>query len=815
MNRLQTLRMIACMLLMGVVAIAAYLFYQHSLYFCLLFSLMIMASIIISAVSILGLAVGFVCFSLSLYWIHYEMTYDHFRQDADRIYMVRTNDEYTEGKISTRVPYSLAAYLAQHFPDIAVAAPFHLISERISVNDKYQDAVFSSADSAWMNLMDIRIIKGNRNFMLPKDNAEIAITEEAAKKWFRTEDPIGKEVKMLRRTKKICAIVQAENRHTNFPFDFIGNPELGKTWWYITWSILIKVKPDTDIEELESKINANLPTELKQVTLTRKTGIERIILTPLSKLHYAKDFRDDKEAGITFQYIIYFSIAGILIITCALINYLTLFINRMRVRQREMALRMIHGANIRSLVSLLTVEFLLLLACAVTTGFLLIEICFPSFIELTGIDTAKSSLYGEAFLFIGLISLIILTAIIGLLYILYHRSLHLSLRYNTGRSTGTQLRRGSIVLQLFVCLSFIGCTVLINQQLDYLRHRDLGLKIKNRGSFSVMGDMDYTPLIRKIKELPMITEVMQPDYYPIVSQLTAIGQFDNWEGLDIPIDTPVPVKLFLGKEDFFRFYDITLLAGEWLDDLSTYEDIIINESLARRMGWSPQEAIGKHIIQSYITYTIVGVVKDCHYGAPTLPIPHTGFLVGEQMGLMQRSAGILFKYKEGTWNECRKALEHLYQTECSPENILRLNSEEEVYNNYLRSEEMLTRLLSFASLVCILTAMFGIYSLVTLTCEQRRKEIAIRKVNGATVWSILFLFFREYLIMLCIAALFAFPITYVIIKQWILNYVRQVSISPLPFILILIGLALTVIAGISWRVWKAANENPAEVIKNE
>ena len=768
-----------------------------------------------SAVSILGLAVGFVCFSLSLYWIHYEMTYDHFRQDADRIYMVRTNDEYTEGKISTRVPYSLAAYLAQHFPDIAVAAPFHLISERISVNDKYQDAVFSSADSAWMNLMDIRIIKGNRNFMLPKDNAEIAITEEAAKKWFRTEDPIGKEVKMLRRTKKICAIVQAENRHTNFPFDFIGNPELGKTWWYITWSILIKVKPDTDIEELESKINANLPAELKQVTLTRKTGIERIILTPLSKLHYAKDFRDDKEAGITFQYIIYFSIAGILIITCALINYLTLFINRMRVRQREMALRMIHGANIRSLVSLLTVEFLLLLACAVTTGFLLIEICFPSFIELTGIDTAKSSLYGEAFLFIGLISLIILTAIIGLLYILYHRSLHLSLRYNTGRSTGTQLRRGSIVLQLFVCLSFIGCTVLINQQLDYLRHRDLGLEIKNRGSFSVMGDMDYTPLIKKIKELPMITEVMQPDYYPIVSQLTAIGQFDNWDGLDIPIDTPVPVKLFLGKEDFFRFYGITLLAGEWLDDLSTYEDIIINESLARRMGWSPQEAIGKHIIQSYITYTIVGVVKDCHYGAPTLPIPHTGFLVGEQMGLMQRSAGILFKYKEGTWNECRKALEHLYQTECSPENILRLNSEEEVYNNYLRSEEMLTRLLSFASLVCILTAMFGIYSLVTLTCEQRRKEIAIRKVNGATVWNILLLFFREYLIMLCIAALFAFPITYVIIKQWILNYVRQVSISPLPFILILIGLALTVIAGISWRVWKAANENPAEVIKNE
>ena len=116
--------------------------------------------------------------------------------------------------------------------------PFHLISERISVNDNKM-LFFSSADSAWMNLMDIRIIKGNCvTFYALKDNAEIAITEEAAK-MVQNGRPDRKEVKMLRHTKKICAIVRAENRHTTF--DFIGNPELGKTWWYITWNILIKV----------------------------------------------------------------------------------------------------------------------------------------------------------------------------------------------------------------------------------------------------------------------------------------------------------------------------------------------------------------------------------------------------------------------------------------------------------------------------------------------------------------------------------------------------------------------------------------------
>lgn len=771
-----------------------------------------------SIVSILGLAVGFVCFALSLYWIHYETTYDNFRQDADRIYMVRTNDGYAEGKISSRVPYSLAAYLTENFPEIEVAAPFCVSSsERISVNGIYQDVPFSSADSAWMQLMDIQIIKGNRNFMLPKDNAEVAITEKAAKEWFGTEDPLGKEVKAWSRTKTIGAIVQAEDTHTNFPFKLIGNPELGRTWWHTTWNMLIKVRAGTNPEELEAKMTANMPRELQQVTDTRNTGIERIYLTPLSELHYAKDFRKDKEAAITFNYIVYFSVAAILIIVCALINYLTLFINRMRVRQREMALRMIHGANIRSLISLLTIEFLVLLICAIFTGFLIIELCLPQFIELTGIDAPKSALYGETFLFILLVSTIILAAIIGLLYFLYHRSLHRSLRHDAGRRTGSLLRKSSIVLQLFVCFGFIGCTVLMNQQLDYLRHRDLGMDFHNKGSFSVRGRGDFNlyPLVEKVKSLPMVTEALPNDYYSLIVQIQAIGQWDNWDGLDTPLNAPIPVNLFLGREDFFRYYGITLLAGEWLNDFSTNNEIIINESLARRMGWTPQEAIGKHVITPYITYTIIGVVKDCYYTAPTLPVPNTAFMVGEDMGMMQQMAGILFKYKEGTWNECRQALEEIYREECPSDKIMQINSEEEIYNNYLRSEDMLTRLLSFASLVCILTAMFGIYSLVTLTCEQRRKEIAVRKVNGATVWSILLLFFREYLGMVCLAAVVAFPLTYVVIKHWIENYTRQVSISLLPFALIFIGLTLVVIAGISWRVWRAANENPAEVIKNE
>lgn len=150
-----------------------------------------------------------------------------------------------------------------------------------------------------------------------------------------------------------------------------------------------------------------------------------------------------------------------------------------------------------------------------------------------------------------------------------------------------------------------------------------------------------------------------------------------------------------------------------------------------------------------------------------------------------------------------------------PDKVLRLFSEDEVYDDYLRSENALHKLLEFASMICIIISVFGIYSLVTLTCEQRRKEIAIRKVNGATVETIIRMFLKEYLLLLVAASIIAFPISYLIMKKWIEGYNRQVEMGCFPFISIFAGIALIIIFSIARRVWKAANENPAEVIKNE
>ena len=770
-----------------------------------------------SAISILGLAVGFVCFALSALWIEHESSFDHYRRDVDRLYMVRTNDGNHEGGICSRINYPFGKFLLENYPEVEAAAPFYINpQERIEVNGLHETVRFSSAEPEWMDMMDIRIVEGNKNFMNPKSNAEVAITRELARKWFGSESPLGKEIKTHRRTKTICAVVETDNSHTNFAFDMMGHPELGRTWYWTQWSLLTKVKPDTDIEALETKINANLPKEVNELNSVIRSGVNRIYLTPVSTLRSAKDYLDEKEAIITLDYIIYFSVAGVLIILCAIVNYLALFVNRMRVRQREMGLRMLVGANLRSLMTMLGVEFLVLLACAWLVSCTMTELSLRPFTQLASIDTTYGQIYGKSILSVCVISIVILIISLTLIYFMHYRSMRLSIQQTHSQVKGSMIRKASLVVQLFVCLSFICGTILMNQQIDHLRTHDLGMEYKNRAAFSQQGStVDMSVWKEKIQRLPMVTEVLHNYYHPMISEWSMTMHIKNWEGNEHALEYPIPMTTYVATEEFFNFYNITLLAGEWLNGFSTKEDIIINESLASKLGWSAEEAIGKIILTNAYEQKIVGVVKDCHFGPPTSKMLNVAFIADDMTGMCFWNTSVFFKYKEGTWPECKRALEEMCAEEKAMGEVFHIYNEEETYNAYLRAEDMLTRLLTFASVICVFIAIFGIYSLVTLTCEQRRKEIAIRKVNGANVKDILLMFFREYLTMLALAALVAFPLTYAIIKHWIQNYTRQMDITPWPFIGVFMVLLLVVILSIYYRVWKAANENPANVVKSE
>lgn len=316
----------------------------------------------------------------------------------------------------------------------------------------------------------------------------------------------------------------------------------------------------------------------------------------------------------------------------------------------------------------------------------------------------------------------------------------------------------------------------------------------------------------------MVTETLPPAYFPIIPTGPMMyAEITNWDGLPKVTEKTLLVGIMPAKEEFFKFYDLKLLEGEFISEKNQQNEVVVDESTCLKFGW--KHALGKTFgnntnSRQDITYKVVGVVKNFSYRSPTSKPGLIAFQRPEAQEYLLNRAGILFKFKEGTWNECREVIEKLHKEEF-PNAYLRLFSEEEEYGKYLRSEDALMKLLSFVSLVCVLISVFGIFSLVTLSCEQRQKEIAIRKVNGAQIRHILQMFFREYLLLLVIAAVIAFPMGYVVMRQWLETYVRQTAINGWVYVGIFVVVAVIILLCIIWRIWKAARQNPAEVIKNE
>ena len=761
-----------------------------------------------SLVSIIGLAVGFTCFALSVLWIRYEMTYDNFHEGADRIYLVRAHYANEPGT-SKFTPYPLMKYLQDKMPEIEAVTAFTAHYVKFRMEDTEQEIGMIAADSVFMNFFDIQLLKGTVNF-LKCDGQEVAITKEFAKRLFsKEEDALGKEVEVGRRVCKIGAIVSGWSNHSNIPYNILAPARHSPRWGSSNEQLFIRVRERTDIDAFRTKMSTVCINDIE-----KESELSDLLITRMSALRYS-DYVDKADVVISFSYIFYFSLAGGLVIICSLFNYLTLFISRLCMRNREMALRKVNGASNKALSVQFAIELLLLLCIALFSGLLLVEMSMSQFLNFTQIEA--SSYYGEILVY--LLAVIILSFLFALMPLSYFRRRTLQETIKGGVATARPylFRRIGIIVQLIVSLAFIFCTVVIMKQLYFLKNTDLGME-RHRVANVALWNGDINQWVEKIKALPMVTETLPPVYFPIIPVGPMMYvEITNWDGLPKVTEKTLLVGIMPAKEEFFKFYDLKLLEGEFISEKSLQNEVVVDESTCLKFGW--KHALGKTFGNNIngrqdIAYKVVGVVKNFSYRSPTSKPGLIAFQRPEAQEYLLNRASILFKFKEGTWNECREAIEKLHKEEF-PNAYLRLFSEEEEYGKYLRSEDALMKLLSFVSLVCVLISVFGIFSLVTLSCEQRQKEIAIRKVNGAQIRHILQMFFREYFLLLIIAAVIAFPMGYVVMRQWIETYVRQTAVNGWVYVGIFAVMAIIILFCIIWRIWKAARQNPAEVLKSE
>jgi hypothetical protein len=350
-------------------------------------------------ISVAGLAVGFACFAMSALWIRYEMTYDSFHANADRLYRVSFRDISSGNPdgTTTRSSAHLGAYLKNTFPEINNATeildPTKIVdrASEIEIDNTKITVAHLTIDSAFMKFFGIRIVEGSKEFMVP-NNYKVAITEAKARQWFGNENAVGKTVKEYNQEYTVSAVVTGFAGHSNYSFDILSINRGS-----FATDIIVELVPGVNLKAFEKKLyehkttlsyNATYYIDGKNEQIRDEERIERISLAPLTSMRYQDPMM---KRSVKFQHIMIFAVAGALLILCTLFNYLTLFLSRFRIRMREFALRIVFGASNASLFALLSVEFLMTLVISLLLGMFLIQITVTPFRTLSEVNIEQSS----------------------------------------------------------------------------------------------------------------------------------------------------------------------------------------------------------------------------------------------------------------------------------------------------------------------------------------------------------------------------------------------------------------------------------------
>ena len=749
-----------------------------------------------NTVCIIGLAVGFVCFALSTLWISYEMTYDTSHRGADRLYMLYEPTSLSASGYSTGTIYPVSTLLKEQFPEVEAACAFY--REQLPVGVQEGETVETHtlcADSCFMNLFGISVLSGSLDFLHAEDKA--ALTPDFAMRLFGTQDVLGKEIEIEEKIYTVCALVSGVGTHSSLSYGVWK----GRDWtpYYENWSdcsldVLIKLRSGETIASFQKKVAeyADRSSDKRAAS-----SLDKLLFVSLPEYRYASF---NEERGLELHYLVLFSAVGALVILSSLFNYLALFVSRMRMRGREIELRMACGSSRFRLYLLFAVEYLLLLLLVGLIGMVLIELLLPAFRKLSSVE---GDVYAHALLyFIGL-TLISMLCLIPFI------------RYKSVRHSGRRnlFRKVSVFFQLTIGILFVFCLTVLLKQVVYLHHTDIGWNRENLAVLSyVYPEEPFESIVKEIEQSPVVQESFK-DHFLLLpfEDVVRIGlRVNEWDGKEEE-DQPVDMQVFFEGEDFLRFYGIRLVQGR-IPKQGENDKIVINETMVKALGM--HEPLGKKVKGGVIgVRTIVGVVKDFHITPPTVPVSPMAFVGADGVSFsIGKMNNLAVRFQEGKWEELHQAVTRLMEKEYPDVKYGFVNIADE-YGKYLESEYALLKLLVFVSVVCMLVSVFGIFSLVTLTCQQRRKEIAIRKINGATVRDILFIFAKEYLGLLTLSAVVAFMVGYAVMRYWLEQYVEQTVIDAWIYFLIYIGMGVIVCLSIGSRVWEAVRQNPAEVIK--
>jgi len=768
-----------------------------------------------SALNIFGLAIGITCASLIFLWVEDELNFDQSIADKELVYAVPTNQKY-DGEWRTffeATPGPLAEVLKTEIPEIMQAARKSDADFLFSIDDKSINSSGSYADADLFDIFGLNFIAGNPREAFATKKA-IVITQKVAKILFGdSQKAIGKTVQVNKKTNyTITGVIKDFPQNTSFPFSWLvpfENYTDGQEWTQGYGAnftdTFVKLASGSDFDQVNKKVKAVLPAK------TNDKDTEAILFSA-NDWHLRGEFKNGKISGGRIEYVRLFSFIALIILIIACINFMNLATARSEKRANEVGMRKALGSGQKQLILQFITEAVLTALLAGVLSILLLCILIPQFNLLID-KNLELALFSPSH-FIPLIGITIICGILAGIYPAFYLSSFKPIEVLKGSrrklGSATFIRKGLVVTQFAVSIIFIISTLIVYQQVQHVKNRNLGMNKENLIEIpAANGDIikNFKPIEHELKSSGMVQDAGLMN-----SQILSGGNNTSslqWQGKPEGEDILISLRTITPSLIDAAGMEISKGKGFSNSQSADSSNVLISESFAKLM--HTDDVLGKTIYwQEDQVFTVIGVVKD--------------FLYGDMYGTSDpvlfyhqaEEANYLYiKPKEGVaMTSVIAAIEDVLKNQ-NPGFPFEYRFVDDAFSERFKSEQLVGNLSQIFAVLAIIISCLGLFGLSAFTAEQRRKEIGVRKVLGSSVSGIVRLLSKDFMKLVCIAIILAIPLAWWAMQNWLENFAYRINIDLWVFFIAGLIAVLIAIVTVSFQAIKAALANPVKSLRTE
>lgn len=779
-----------------------------------------------AAINIFGMAIGVAAFWMIALYVSDELSYDKSFANSDRLYRVVQHASWEGGQLNivpTSAPFAPA--FKNEFPEVEDAARIDIEGGGVI---KYGNKTFKQddicfADNSFFHLFNYDFLFGNASSALAEPNS-IVINETLAKKIF--VDPskainqtilIGNETSL-----KVTGVIKdmPANSHLQFSAVRTISEEINKDGWqnFYLYTYLL-LKKGADVKLLEKKLPA-----FGAETVAKEMGITdyRMELQPVSAIHLHSNLDYELSTNGSTSRVYMFIAVGILILLIAVINYMNLSTARAAQRVKEIGVRKVIGSGKKHLAGLFISEAILVVGIAVVIASVMIQFAMPYFNQVSG-KHLDILYFGNV---ITVIALLLFALAIGFIsgiypsFFLSRFKMIPSLKGQLGNmQTSNLFRKSLVVFQFVIAVCLVSSSYIIYKQLQFVSKKDLGFNKHQVLSFHI-DDMKVRNQIPALKhallQSPLIQAVAVAGN-PIGNNDLGGNGYSFEQNGAIPASSQMAKKIFV-DEDFLATTDIKLVQGRNFSPAmqgDRYDAVIINETLMKQLGY--QNAVGKRMEYKYgkdgevMRRTVIGVVKDFHSASLQHRIEPMVMMMPPVAG---EQDNLYVKIAKGKAADAVPFIKKTY-ADFDPNNTAVFRFLDENFNKQYAAEQRQETISLAFTVLAIIIACLGLFGLVAFSTTQRRKEIGIRKVLGASAASVVLMLGKDFGKLVLIAAVIAVPIAWFAMNKWLQEFAYRINIEWWMFLLCGFIAIVVALITVSSQAIKASLANPVKNLRTE